>query len=154
MVRAISIVATPIGAAEMLAGLAFDEPRAMLLGIAAIVYALWLLLLTRDREALGQERTVTQVALVTLGLIAVAAALEPTVAVGLAIAALLPGVLVLPFLSSGAVGRVLAITGVVGIWSVAAGQLMPPSGRIPGEVAGTLGIVTIVLAYGFLLLFL
>ena len=138
----------------MLAGVAFDEPRAVLLGIASIVYALWLLLQTRDREALGQERTVTRIASVTLALLAVAAVLEPTVAIGLAIAALLPGVLVLPFLSSQAVGRVLAMTGIVGIGSIAAGQLVPSTGRIPAEVAATLGLATIVLAYGFLLLFL
>jgi GAF domain-containing protein len=42
----------------------------------------------------------------------------------------------------------------VGIGSIAAGQLVPASGRIPVEVASVLGIATIVLAYGFLLLFL
>jgi diguanylate cyclase (GGDEF)-like protein len=154
MVRAISIVATPIGASELFAGVAFEEPRAIVLGVASIAYAHWLLRLTRHREALGEERTVTQVAFVTLALLAAAAVLEPTVAIGLAIAALLPGVLVLPFLGSAAVGRVLAMTGVVGVGSIAAGQLVPASGRIPVEVASVLGIATIVLAYGFLLLFL
>ncbi len=154
LVRTISIITTPIGTIELLAGLAFGEPRAMMLGLAAIAYAVWLNLLTRDRDALGQERTVTQIASVTLVILAVAAVLEPTVAIGLAIAALLPAVLVLPFLSSGAVGRVLAMTGAVGIGAIAAGQVIPPSERIPGEVAGVLGIATTVLAYGFLLLFL
>jgi diguanylate cyclase (GGDEF)-like protein len=154
MVRGISIVATPIGAAEMIAGLAFDEPRAVILGVASIAYAMWLLHLTRDREALGHERTVTQIAVVTLGLIAIAAVLEPTVAVGVAIAALLPGVLVLPFLSSASVGRVLVMTGIVGIGSVIAGQVLPPSDRIPPEIAGVLAFATIAVSYGFLLLFL
>ena len=154
MVRGISVLATPIGAAEMIAGLAFSEPRAVLLGVASVVYAMWLLHLTRDPEALGQERTVTQIAVVTLGLVAIAAVLEPTVAIGVAIAALLPGVLVLPFLGSAAVARVLAMTGVVGIGSVIVGQVMTPSGRIPSEVAGVLAFATIAVSYGFLLLFL
>ena len=154
MVRGIAITATPISVLEMVAGLAFNEPRAALLGIPCIAYAMWLFYLTRDQEALAREGTVTRLAVVTLGLVAIAAVLEPTVAVGMAIAALLPGVLVLPFLSSAAVGRVLAVTGVVGIGSVVAGQLLPSSERIPAEVAGTLAFATIVLAYSFLLLFL
>jgi GAF domain-containing protein len=72
----------------------------------------------------------------------------------MAIAALLPGVLVLPFLRSAAVGRVLATVGVVGIGSVVAGQVVPPSHLLPAEVTGAFAFVTVVLAYGFLLLFL
>ncbi len=154
MVRGISIAATPIGALEMIAGLVFDEPRAVILGLASLAYAFWLLHLTRDAEALAKERAVTRIAVITLGLVSSGAVLEPTVAMGMAIAALLPGVLVLPFLSSAAVGRVLAVTGVVGIGSVIAGQALPSSTRIPAEIAGTLAFVTIALAYGFLLLFL
>jgi diguanylate cyclase (GGDEF)-like protein len=154
LVRSISIVSAPIGAMELLAGIAFGEPRAMVPGLVSIGYALWLLHMTKDREALAQDWAITRIASVTLAVIAVVAVFEPTVAIGLAIAALLPAILVLPFLSSRAVGRVLAITGVVGIGSIAAGQIVPSSGRIPGELAGVLGFATIVLAYGFVLLFL
>ena len=154
LMRAISFTAAPIGGLEMLAGLAFDEPRAIALGLASLVYAGWLLRLTRHTETLGQEATITHIASVTLGLIALAAVFEPTVAIGMAVAALLPGVLVLPFLRSAAVGRVLAVTGVVGIGSVVAGQLVPPSDRIPPEFAAALAFATFVCAYAFLLLFL
>jgi diguanylate cyclase (GGDEF)-like protein len=154
LVRAISFAAAPIGSLEALAGVTFSEPRAILLGLASVAYAAWLLVLTRRPADVAHERTITQIASVTLCLIAAAAVLEPTVAVGMAVAALLPGVLVLPFLTSRGVGRVLVVTGFVGIGSAIAGQLIPPSTRIPAEIAGGIAFATFVLAYGFLLLFL
>jgi diguanylate cyclase (GGDEF)-like protein len=154
LIRAISFAAAPIGSLEALAGVAFSEPRAILLGGASVAYAAWLLVLTRRPSDVAREGTITQIASVTLGLIAAAAVLEPTVAVGMAVAALLPGVLVLPFLTSRGVGRVLVVTGFVGIGSAIAGQVIPPSSRIPAEIAGGLAFATFVLAYGLLLLFL
>ena len=152
--RALALTTAPIGALEMLAGLVFGEPRAIVLGLASVTYAGWLFRIARRPASLGRESTVTRIASVTLGLVAVAAVLEPTVAIGMAIAALLPGVLVLPFLSSAGVGRVLTVTGAVGIGSVVAGRIVPPSDRIPTEIAGALAFATLVFAYGFLLLFL
>lgn len=61
----------------MLAGLAFGEPRAIVLGLASVAYAGWLLHLTQRPETLGHETMVTRLASVTLGLIAVAAVIEP-----------------------------------------------------------------------------
>lgn len=40
LIRAISLSASPIGGLEMLAGLAFGEPRAIVLGLASVVLRL------------------------------------------------------------------------------------------------------------------
>jgi diguanylate cyclase (GGDEF)-like protein len=154
LILGIALAILPINAIELLVGVAFGEWRAIVLGIASVLFALWLMRLSRQPETLGEESTITRLAYATLGLIAAAAILEPTIGVAMAIAALLPGVLVLPFLRGAAVGRVLAAAGIVGIGSVVAGQVVPPSTLLPPEVSGVLAFVTMVLAYGFLLLFL
>ncbi|MEX1170435.1 MAG: EAL domain-containing protein [Chloroflexota bacterium] len=154
MIRGIGLVILPIDGLELLVGVAYGEWRAIVLGMASLTYAFWLLHLSRRPDVLARESTITRLALATLGLIAVAAVLEPTIAVAMAIGALLPGVLVLPFLRSPAVGRVLAVVGLVGIGSVVAGQVVPASSLLPPEVTGPLSFATMVLSYGFVLLFL
>jgi diguanylate cyclase (GGDEF)-like protein len=154
LIRAVGLAILPVDAIEILVGLAYGEWRATVLGVLSTMFALWLIRLSWQPERLGAESTITRLATATLGLIAAAAILEPAVAVAMAIAALLPGVLVLPFLRSAAVGRILAVVGVVGIGSVVAGQVVPPSDVLPSEVTGALAFVTVVLAYGFLLLFM
>jgi len=154
IIRAIGLAILPIDTLEILVGLLYGEWRAVVLGALSIAFAIWLLRLSRRPDTLGQEATITRLASATLGLIAAAAILEPAFSAAMAIAALLPGVLVLPFLRSAAIGRVLVVVGVVGIGSVAAGQVVPPSDLLPPEVTGALSVVTIVLAYVFVLLFL
>ena len=121
LIRAIGLVIIPVDALEVLVGVAFGEPRAIVLGLASLTFAFWLIHLSRRPDRLGLESTITRLAAATLGLIAAAAVLEPAVSTAMAIAALLPAVLVLPFLSHRAVGRVLAAALVVGIGSVVAG---------------------------------
>jgi diguanylate cyclase (GGDEF)-like protein len=154
LIRAIGLAILPVDAIEILVGLFYGEWRAVVLGVASTAFAIWLLRLSGRPDTLERESTITRLALATLALIAAAAVLEPAVAVAMAITALLPGVLVLPFLRSVAVGRVLAMVGVVGIGSVLAGLLVPPSHLLPREVTSALAFVTIVLAYVFLLLFM
>jgi hypothetical protein len=140
LIRAITVAGTAIGAVEAGAGIAYGEPRAIAIGLTAVAYAGWLFWASRRLETASRETIVTRIALVTLGIIAAAAVLEPTIASAMAIAALLPGVLVLPFLNSRGVGRILAVTAVVGLGSVAAGQLLAPSERLPSEVTGVLAM--------------
>src|SRR5213593_504131 len=66
LIRAISLAAAPIGSVEALAGAAFGEPRAILLGGVSVAYAAWLLLVTRRPADVAHETTITQIASVTL----------------------------------------------------------------------------------------
>ena len=154
LLRAIAILIFPVDVLELLAGLTFGEWRAIAMGITSMAYALWLLRVSQRPKSLALESTITRLASATLVVIALAAILEPALAAAMAIAALLPAVLVVPFLSSRAVSRVLAAAGFVGIGSVLAGALVPPSERMPAEVTGSLAFAAVVLAYCFLLLFL
>ncbi len=150
----ITVTGCLIGGAEAITGFAYGEPRAIAIGLGAIAYAIWLLRTSMRLETARREAIATQIAMVTLAVIAAAAVLEPTVAPAMAIAALLPAVLVLPFLNSRGVGRVLVVAGAVGLGSMAAGQVVPSSDRLPSSISGVLALATLVLAYTFLMVFL
>ncbi len=154
LIRGVGLAIVPIDVLEIIVGIAFGEWRAIVLGLASTTFALWLVFLSRRPENLGKQTTITRLATATLLLVAAAAVLEPAVSVAMAITALLPGVLVLPFLGAGGVRRILVMVGVVGIGSVVAGLVIPRSTLLPAEITAILAFATIVLAYVFLLLFL
>ena len=96
----------------------------MALGLSAVTDAGLRAMLLRFGE-LRLAQTIGRIAAVTLVLVAMAAILEPELAFAMAIASLLPIVLVLPFLGSRAIGRILIIGGIVGLGSVVAGGSRP-----------------------------
>ena len=154
MLRAVAIAAVTVGTAEATAGVVFGEPRSVLLGSASVAYAIWIARQAGGVRSARRAAVLARIAGVTLGLVATASILEPTVAYAMVIASLLPGVLVLPFLGSRAVGRILAIAGVVGIGSVVAGEFIPHSQRLPPALSGGIAFLTLILSFGFLLIFL
>ncbi len=143
-----------VGGLEALFGLAFGESRAVVLGLSAVTYAAWLARVSLRFGDLRQAETIGRIAAVTLVLVAMAAILEPELAFAMAIASLLPIVLVLPFLGSRAIGRILVIGGIVGLGSVVAGELLPRGDRLPAALSASIASMTLVLVYGFLLIFL
>jgi len=154
LVRLIGITAISIGLLEAGAGIAYREPRAVLLGATAAIYGVWVLIRAGGLDTSDRERTITTIASFTLGLIALAATLQPSMATAMAIASLLPAVVVTPIVSSRTVLRLLAMGGLVGAWSVFVGVALPDSNRLPVELQSALAFLTLVLAYTFLILFL
>ena len=154
LIRGVAIAGALVGGLEALFGLAYGEVRAIALGLGAVAYATWLASLSMRFDDLLQTRTISRIATATLVLVASAAILEPTIGFAMAIASLLPAVLVLPFLGSRAIGRVLVIAGIVGIGSVVAGELLPRMDRLPAALSGGIASLTLILVYGFLLVFL
>jgi len=154
MLLAVALTTAAVAFLEILAGFLFRESRAVGLGVAAVGYAGLVAYLTSAIETIGRERVVAWVAALTLGLLGTATIIDPSLAPAMAIAALLPAVLVLPFLGGRAVGRTLLIAGVVGIGSVIAGELLPVGDRLPIEVTRGIAAMTLVVSYVFLLIFL
>ncbi|HEX2755500.1 MAG TPA: EAL domain-containing protein, partial [Candidatus Limnocylindrales bacterium] len=151
IVRLIALVATLIGAAEVVAGLAATEPRAVILGGAAVIYGVWVATRARVFAGSGRESTITSIAVMTLGLIAIAAALQPSMATAMAIASLLPAVIVTPIVTSRLVLRLLVLSGIVAAWSVLVAELAPRS-RLPADTQSALAFIVLVLAYAFLII--
>ena len=154
LVRLIGIAAIGIGVAEAGAGVLFGEPRAVALGVTAATYGVWVGSRVGSLNGPGQERTITWIAAATLAMIALAAVLQPSIAAAMAIASLLPAVIVTPIVSSRVVLRLLIASGLVGAWCVAVDALLPDTNRLPEQAQSALAFVTLVLAYTFLIMFL
>jgi diguanylate cyclase (GGDEF)-like protein len=154
LVRLIGVVAFVIGSIEAVAGVVFLEPRAIALGSVAVLYGLWV---ASRGVALGgpkRESTITRIAVVTLGMIGLAAVLQPSIAAAMAIASLLPAVIVTPIVASRIVLRLLILGGLVAAWSEVAGVLVPHNSGLPEAGQTTIAYMTLVLAYAFLVIFL
>ena len=153
LVRLIAAVACVIGLLEVAAAIAAGEPRAVVLGLAAFGYGLWVA--TRVRKLIGADRdtTITRIAVATLVLIAMASAFQPSLATAMAIASLLPAVIVTPIVASRIVLRLLVLSGLVGAWSVLISRVVPAN-TLPDDAQAGLAFVTLVFAYAFLIIFL
>ena len=154
LVRLIAIVAFVIGSIEGLAGIAYSEPRAVALGAAAAVYGLWVASRLAALDGPDRESAITVIAAVTLVLIGLAAVLQPSVATAMAIASLLPAVIVTPVVASRIVLRLLVAGGLVAAWSEIAGHLVSSSSRLPEAGQAAIAFVTLVFVYAFLVIFL
>ena len=154
LVRLIGIVAFLVGSIEASAGIAFAEPRAIALGAISATYGLWVI--SRGAALAGSKResTITQIAVATLAMIGVAASLQPSIAPAMAIASLLPAVIVTPIVSSRIVLRLLILGGLVAGWSEIAGVIVPATTRLPEAGQAAIAFVTLVLCYAFLVIFL
>ena len=153
-VRLIAVVAVGIGALEFAAGTGFAEPRAMALGGIAVAYGGWVWTRVTRLDGPEREGTITWIASLTLVVIGVAALLQPSIATAMAIASLLPAVIVTPVVSSRIVLRLLIASGCVGAWSVVIGALLPSANRLPIAAQSAIAFLTLVLSYAFLIIFL
>ena len=153
LVRLIAIVATVIGSLETVAGVIAGEPRAIVLGSCAVVFGIWVATRLARLRGLERESTITRIAIATLLLIAIAAALQPSLATAMAIASLLPAVIVTPIVPSRIVLRLLVLSGLTGAWSVLIARIAPTS-LVPDDAEAAFAFVIMVVAYGFLIIFL
>ncbi len=151
--RLIGIVAAAIGIVESSIGVVVGEPRAIVLGAAAIVYGVWVGTRLGRLAGPAREREITRIAVATLVLIAAASTLQPSLATAMAIASVLPAVIVTPIVPSRIVLRLLVAGGVVGAWSVLVERIAPTS-LVPDDAQSALAFVTLVFAYAFLIIFL
>jgi diguanylate cyclase (GGDEF)-like protein len=154
LIRAVAVAAAIVGAPHAVLGVLYGDPQAVALGVMAIGYAGWLGWESGRIETAGRARAIGRIADISLVVIGVAAVLQPSIAAAMAILALLPAVLTLPFLEGRQVRRVLLLAGLVGIGSVLAGEIVPVSTRIPVHLTSALGLVSLIIAFGLLLVFL
>jgi diguanylate cyclase (GGDEF)-like protein len=100
-----------------------------------------------------RETQITRIAVATLAVIATAATLQPSLATAMAIASVLPAVIVTPIVPTRTVMRLLISGGIVGAWSVLMEQVVPAS-LVPHDAQSALAFLVLVLAYAFLIIFL
>ena len=154
LIRASGVAAAFVGLPHAALGVLFADPRAIALGFMSVIYAAWLFREAGRLDAVGQARTIGRIADVSLVVIGVVAVLQPSISVAMAISSLLPAIVTLPFLEGHQVRRVLLLAGLVGIGSVLAGEIVPGSGLIPGQLLSAVGFTSLIIAFGLLLVFL
>jgi diguanylate cyclase (GGDEF)-like protein len=154
LVRAVAVAAAVVGVPHAILGVLYADPRAIALGAMAMAYAAWLASESGRLDTPDRSRSIARIADVSLVLIGVAAVLQPSIAPAMAIAAMLPAIITLPFLEGHQVRRVLLLAGFVGIGSVLAGEIVPASGGIPAHLQSALGLMALLIAFGLLLVFL
>ena len=153
LVRLIAIVAIAVGMIESTIGIIVREPRAVTLGAISVLYGTWVGTRLRPLAGSGREREITRIAVATLLLTATAATLQPSLATAMAIASVLPAVIVTPIVPSRIVLRLLIAGGVVGAWSVLIEQIAPAS-LVPDDAQSAVAFATLAFAYAFLIIFL
>jgi diguanylate cyclase (GGDEF)-like protein len=153
LVRLIAVAAAGVGVVESAIGAIVGEPRAVALGAVSVTYGTWLATRLERLSGTGRDLEITRIAVATLLLIATAATLQPTLATAMAIASVLPAVIVTPIVSTPIVLRLLVAGGLVGAWSVFVERVTPAS-LVPDDVQSALAFVVLALAYAFLIIFL
>ena len=149
----IAAVIGAVGAAEAIIGWTDAEPRAIVLGLLGVGFGLWVVRQVRTMGAAGEERTTARIAVGTLALVGVASVLQPSLATAMAVASLLPSVIVIPIVASRVLVRLLILSGGVAALSVAAGRLVPDNG-LPEVSQTAIASLIFVFAYAFLIIFL
>ncbi|HEX5012900.1 MAG TPA: bifunctional diguanylate cyclase/phosphodiesterase [Candidatus Limnocylindrales bacterium] len=154
LIRALAAATLVVAASALAMGLWFGDPRTIALGLLGVGDATWLARESSRLDAATRRHGITRIAYVTLVVIGIAAILQPTMGPAMAVAALIPAVLTLPFLDTRQTRQVLAVAGVVGIGSMLAWEVVPRSGNVPMQLLAGLGFLALFLAFGMLLIFL
>jgi diguanylate cyclase (GGDEF)-like protein len=152
IVRLIAAAALSLGAIGLVSAAMYGELRGILLGLIAIAYGSWVAARSKLLDGPDRDATVVRIAAATLPIIGASALLQPALATSMAIASLLPAVIVTPIVESRAVLRLLIAGGIVGAFSEMAGRLVPPGARLPAEISAGLAFLTLVTAYVLLII--
>ena len=153
MVRLLALVIGSIAAVELVAGIAYGEPRAIALGLIGVAYGIWTATNALAIDSVRREHTMVRIATVTLALIAITAALQPSMSPAMALGSLLPAVIATPIVRSGLVRRLLILAAATGAWSVVVAGLVEPN-RLPEQGQNLIAVAALVAAYAFMIVFL
>jgi len=154
LLHGLAVATFAVGAAALALGLWYEDPRTIALGILGTGDAAWLARQTGRLDLSGRPQGIARIAYVTLVVIGIGAVLQPTMGPAMAVAALIPAVLTLPFLDGRQTRRVLAFAGIVGIGSMLAWEIVPRTAQVPAQLLAALGFLALFLAFGMLLVFL
>ena len=122
-------------------------------GLSAL-FGLWLLLEARNGGARSESEVATRVAVGTLITALAAVVAEPVIGVAIAVGALIPVILALPYVQRASLTRLMAFSALVGVFGLAAPDVLPWGTRSGGAIAVILPTSTVVIVYVLFLVFL
>jgi diguanylate cyclase (GGDEF)-like protein len=151
-VRLLVILALIFAAAETLTFLVIPHPPLLITSGLLLAFSCWILL---DRRRLRRTARivpfVARTALLVIAILCVIAVLQPTAVAELAVAVIVPAIIVLPYLDDRPLRWVLGATWTAGMFIVLVGVLAPHTDPLPAPVDAGLQFLSMGLAFGLVL---
>jgi diguanylate cyclase (GGDEF)-like protein len=139
---------------EALTFVIYPQPALALTAVMIGGYGVWLMVAWRRARRTAIVAFATRMALGMLAIIVTQAILQAEVGPYLTVAAVLPVVVVLPYLDDRALRRFIGFTWVVAIFVGVMGEIMPPSVVLPDGYASALRIAVLASVFGLALFLL
>ena len=152
--RLFGLIVLPVGIFWAVIGAAVGAVTLGAVGGVAAAFALWLLLEGRHSQDLSEAELATRVAVGTQITAAAAVVAEPVIGVAIALGSLIPVILALPYVRRASLSRLMVSSAVVGVFALAAPDLLPWGTRAGGTIALILPTSTIVIVYVLFQVFL
>jgi diguanylate cyclase (GGDEF)-like protein len=150
-IRVLAIVAMGFGAVDLILGIALGRPGVMAAGVVATLGGTWLVWEAHRQGSAGRQRVIARMTIVLLVLSVVAAAFQPEVAAGAALATLLPVIVAAPYVDQRRLRFLMIVVGATGILCAILGHATFSSGdsligialSLPGFIASYLVILLV-----------
>jgi len=139
---------------EALTFVAFPQPAIAVSALAIGGYAVWLLVAWRRARRTAMVAFATRMALGMLAIILIEAIVWPGTGPQLTVAAVLPVILVLPYLDDRALRRFIGFTWVVAMFVAVTGELLPQSVVLPAAYESAFHVAVLAVVFGLALFLL
>jgi diguanylate cyclase (GGDEF)-like protein len=152
--RVFGMVVLPVGVFWSAIGFAVAASSLGTVGLVAATFALWLLIEAHRGARRSEANLATRVALATQLTAVCAVFAEPVIGVAIALGALIPVLIALPYVGRRALTALMAVSAAVGAFSLAAPTILPWGMRETSTLAAFLPTSTLVIVFLLFLLFL
>jgi diguanylate cyclase (GGDEF)-like protein len=148
------LIVMPVGVFWSLIGFALGGFSLAAVGLVAAVFALWLLVESREMRDRSETALATRVAVGTQITAVAAVVAEPIIGTAIALGSLIPVVLALPYVRLASLTRLMVLSAAVGAFSVLAPAVLPWGSRLDSSIATILPTSTLIIVYVLFQLFL
>jgi diguanylate cyclase (GGDEF)-like protein len=152
--RLFGLIVLPVGVFWAPIGFALGTTSLGAVGVIAAAFALWLLIEARDSQGRTESELATRIAVGTQVTAVCAVIAEPVIGVAIAVGSLIPVILALPYVRRTSLSRLMVISAGVGIFALAAPDILPWGTLAGSSIAVILPTTTVVMVYVLFLLFL
>jgi len=139
---------------EVLTFLAFPQPAIALTALMIGSYGVWLLVAWRRARRTAIAAFATRMALGMFVIIVTQAIVQPQISAQLIVAAVLPVIVVMPYLENRALRTFIGFTWVIAIFVAAMGEVMPSSVALPAAYASVFRVAVLATVFGLALFLL
>ena len=152
--RVFGLLVLPVGVFWAAIGFAVGATSMGAGACVAAAFALWLLVEARDSQNRTEAQLATHVAVGTQVTAIFAVVVEPVIGVAIALGSVIPVLLAMPYVRRATLSRLMAVSAVVGVFALAAPDILPWGTRSGSTVALILPTTTVAIVYVLFQVFL